>query len=110
MYVYASQVQFADFPFHSPRIHSKLLEICPGRSVIVHLFSDGGFGFARSLLSMWDESWKKGETQESGSHVQSTLGSEMVVPGKHQTHHMKFWGPLMDNPQELCQAPIAGLF
>lgn len=32
--------------------------------MFVHLFSDGGFGFARALLSMWDESWRKQQTQE----------------------------------------------
>lgn len=46
------------------RIHSKLLELCVGRSVVVHLFSDGGFGFARELLGMWHESWRSGQTQE----------------------------------------------
>eukprot|EP00435_Cladocopium_sp_Y103_P023991 s2168_g5.t2 len=45
-------------------IHAKLLELCCRRSVVVHLFSDGGFGFARALLSMWDESWRKQQTQE----------------------------------------------
>ncbi|CAL1168688.1 unnamed protein product [Cladocopium goreaui] len=45
-------------------IHAKLLELSRGRSVFVHLFSDGGFGFARALLSMWDESWRKQQTQE----------------------------------------------
>ena len=54
------------------RIHSKLLELCVGRSVVVHLFSDGGFGFARELLGMWQESWRSGQTQEGCFFLCST--------------------------------------
>ena len=36
-----------------------------GHPVILHFFSDGGFGMARSLLGRWHDHWRNGQTQQS---------------------------------------------
>ena len=44
-------------------IHERLIAL--RQSVILHVFSDGGFGMARSILGMWEDSWQAGEAQQS---------------------------------------------
>ncbi|CAE7565727.1 unnamed protein product [Symbiodinium natans] len=46
-------------------IFEKLISVLEDRPVILHFFSDGGFGMARSLLGKWDNSWQKGDVRQA---------------------------------------------
>ncbi|CAK9010530.1 unnamed protein product [Durusdinium trenchii] len=71
------------------RIYEKLMEVLGGHPVILHFFSDGGFGMARSLLGMWNESWQHGQTRQSPAETIKCIISDGAGLLPHETTYIE---------------------